>query len=183
MSGFPPAEFPPNNVYWPESINISASWAQYLNPTIDGLNRTIADIILPGARPGTQYMQSSILMSALIANGLSRTSWNSVIQGVVKTTRSNGPASNRTVWNGIEIVDGNYWLSGRGDMFTVDPHESQNWATFRVDSTLQGYGYNAYTVPPRIAIAVMVLYCLLVVGHTVYSGTTGKHQTLSVQNI
>ncbi|KAL8636072.1 MAG: hypothetical protein Q9228_006493, partial [Teloschistes exilis] len=27
----------------------------------------------------------------------------------------------------------------------------------------------------------MVLYCLLVVGHTIYSGTTGKHQSLPVK--
>lgn len=180
-SEVPDAEERVHGLWWPEPINISASWAQYLNPVIDGLNRTVADVLLRGSAPRTESLGSTQKVSALVANGLARTSWDSVLQGDIKIVRSNAGAHAGGFWNGSERVDGNYWLSGRNDVFTVDPRESQDWTTFLVDSTFQGYGYNAYTVPPRIAIAVMVLYCLLVVGHTIYSGTTGNYHTLPVK--
>ncbi|KAL8692746.1 MAG: hypothetical protein Q9218_002283 [Villophora microphyllina] len=114
--------------------------------------------------PGSEFHTASYILSALTANGFARTSWDSLLQGDVKTVGPNGEGG----------INGNYWISGKGDVFeNVDPNQSKDWVTFQVDSTLQGYGYNTYSVPPRIAIAVMVAYCLLVVGHTIYSGITG----------
>lgn len=169
--GLPPAENSDQNPNW-APINISRSWAQYLNPVIDGLNRTVSEVLIQ--EDVNQEIDCARMISALVVNGLARTSWNSTLQGDVKSAGSDGTK--------YEYVDGDYWLSGRGDVFTVDPRESQDWATFRVDSTFQGYGYNAYTVPPRVAIAVMVLYCLLVAGHTIYSGKTGKHHSIPISS-
>ncbi|KAL8722012.1 MAG: hypothetical protein Q9181_007583 [Wetmoreana brouardii] len=149
--------------YFPERvINISDTWAQYLNPVVENLNTSLIHLLMQQQiYPSYQYVSASGILSMLIVNGLARTGWDSVLQGDVKTV---GP-------NGAGGLDGNYWLSSKGDVFNVDP--SQDWVTFRVESTLKGYAYNTLTAPPRIAIAILSAYCLLVIGHTLYCGITG----------
>ncbi|KAL8787423.1 MAG: hypothetical protein Q9213_002200 [Squamulea squamosa] len=150
--------------YPQQIINISESWAQYLNPALEGLDTSLINILMQQQLfPGQQYVSAAWILTMLAANGLARTSWDSLEQGEVKTV---GP-------NGEYGLDGNYWLSGKGDAFIVDPAESQDWVSFRVHSTLGGYAYNTLTVPPRIAIAILTAYCLLVVGHTLYHAVTG----------
>ncbi|KAL9578333.1 MAG: hypothetical protein Q9203_007135 [Teloschistes exilis] len=97
----------------------------------------------------------------------------SITEAVTNFENKSSPAANKLPFSYSKVPDAEEQVHSRNDVFTVDPRECQDWTTFLVDSTFQGYGYNAYTVPPRIAIAVMVLYCLFVVGHTIYSGTTG----------
>ncbi|KAL8732573.1 MAG: hypothetical protein Q9181_003904 [Wetmoreana brouardii] len=144
-----------------QPINISESWAQYLDPLIDDLNSSLVNVLMQQQiHPNQPYISASAILAMLTANGLARTTWDSILQGDIKTV-------------GQGAIDGNFWVSGKGNMFEVDPSKSQDWVTFRVDSTLEGYGYNTYSVPPRIAIAILTAYCLLVVGHTVYSGVTG----------
>ena len=63
--------------------------------------------------------------------------------------------------------------SGKGSVFQVD-NPNPDWVKFRVDSTLVGYGYNAFGVAPRLAIALLTIYCLLALGHMVCACITGK---------
>ncbi|KAL8717679.1 MAG: hypothetical protein Q9225_005104 [Loekoesia sp. 1 TL-2023] len=147
-----------------QPINISESWAQYLNPLIEGSNTSVVNTIMQQpVIPDSEGSVAPSMLASLVANGLARTSWQSVLQGNIRTVGLNGK----------EFPDGNFWLSGKGDVFEVDPAESQDWVTFRVDSTLEGYAYNTLTTPPQIAIAVLMAYCFLVVGHVLYSGITG----------
>lgn len=144
------------------SINISESWAQYLDPLIEPLNSSLFNVLMQyteGNVAGT--VQNALVM--LVTNGLARTAWGTTLQGDVKTV----------VLDGEERLDGNYWLSGKGDVFKVDPGLSHNWVTLRVDSTLKGYAYNTLTTPPCIAIALLTAYCLLVLGHIFYSAISG----------
>ncbi|KAI4283816.1 MAG: hypothetical protein L6R38_001898 [Xanthoria sp. 2 TBL-2021] len=151
-------------------ITISESWARYLDPLIENMNTTLFNLLMQQTDytnperfldSGVEIVSTALAM--LAANGLARTGWGSTLQGTVKTR---GP--------GLEgLADGNYWLSGKGDVFEVDPIKSKNWTSFRVESNLEGYAYNTLTAPPKIAIAIMMVYCLLVLGHTIYSGITG----------
>lgn len=153
-----------------QSINISRSWAEYLDPSIQGLNTSLFNL-LSKERPfyadvGTDLYMSTSILVILTVNGLARTGLGGTLQGDVKSIELNG---------GDGGLDGNYWLSGKGDVFdNVDPSQSRDWVTFRVYSNLQGYAYNTLTTPPRIAIAILTAYCLLVVGHTLYTGITGE---------
>ncbi|KAL9600698.1 MAG: hypothetical protein Q9219_003028 [cf. Caloplaca sp. 3 TL-2023] len=151
--------------YFPQQpINISESWAQYLDPVIEGANTSVINALMQQQLfSDRDVVTATNMLPGLVVNGLARIGWDSVLQGEVKSAGPNGQGG----------LDGNYWLSGKGDVFEVDPAESKDWATFRVDSTLDGYAYNTLTVPPRIAIAFLTAYCLLVVGHTLYSGITG----------
>ncbi|KAL8834804.1 MAG: hypothetical protein Q9170_003600 [Blastenia crenularia] len=70
-------------------INISGSWAQYLNPSVENLNTTLINGLMQqssGILP--KYLFASHLLGSLIVNGLSRTSWYSLIQGDVKSVGS-----------------------------------------------------------------------------------------------
>ncbi|KAI4233147.1 MAG: hypothetical protein LQ349_004581 [Xanthoria aureola] len=148
----------------PSPIIILEDWARYLDPFIEELNATVFNVLMDSSNrtDPDRYLVSGVL-SMLITNGLARTAWGSNLQGNV---RVKGP-------NGHGPVDGDYWLANKGDVFQVDPVESRNWTSFVVESSLEGYAYNTLTVSPRIAIAIMMVYCLLVLGHTFYSGITG----------
>ncbi|KAL8679289.1 MAG: hypothetical protein Q9186_004433 [Xanthomendoza sp. 1 TL-2023] len=155
----------PTNHNVPQRIvNISEGWAQYLNPMVEDLNTSLLNLLLQ--QPNEKLIDIHAIadvFASLTVNGLSRTAWDSTLQGNVKTVGPNGEGG----------LDGNYWLGNKGDVFEVDPEKSQNWVTFRVDSSLEGFAYNTITQSPRIAIAIMMLYCLLVVGHILYTGITG----------
>lgn len=155
-----------------DSINISESWARYLNPSVRNTNTTLFNILMQQPQFNLQqgetseratYQIATLALAMLTTNGLARMGWGSTLQGVVKRKGSQKEG----------FPDGDYWLSGRGDVFEVDPIESRNWTSFRVESSLEGYAYNTLTSPPKIAIAIMMVYCVLVLGHTIYSGITG----------
>ena len=151
-------------------INISQSWAKYLNPSIPNQNTSVINVLMQQeVFPEWPFVQASRALAGLLVNGLARTSFESQLQGDVKTVGPKGQ-------NGL---DGNYWLSGKGEIFDVDPIQSKNWVTLRVDSTLKGYAYNTKGVYPRIAIAFLTIYCVLAIAHILYCGLTGMFLRLS----
>ena len=165
QTNLPPAEGEDGNDDWFEFhypdyprqlINITRSWANYLNPSIPSQNTSVINLLLQQeVFPMYPFVTASRSLAGLIVNGLARTTFESQLQGDVKTV---GP-------QGTKGLDGNYWLSGKGDVFNVDPTQSRNWVTLRVDSTLKGYAYNANSVPPRVAIAFLTAYCILALAH------------------
>ena len=100
----------------------------------------------------------------LMANGLARIGFESTLQGTPKSVKS---------VDGTSWIDGNYWVSGKGNMFEVDPTQSKDWLKFHVNSTLEGYAYNTETVAPRVAIGILTLYCMIALAHLFYSGISG----------
>ena len=103
----------------------------------------------------------------LLANGLARIGFERTLQGSPKSVKS----ADGTSW-----IDGNYWLSGKGKMFDVDPIQGKDWLKFHVKSTLEGYAYNTETVAPRVAIGILTLYCIIAVAHLFYSGISGTRK-------
>ena len=151
--------------------NITQEWAQYLNPIVRSANRSVFDLIMQEtpsfADPDASYsptINTNNVLVGLIANGLARIGFESTLQGSPKSVES---------VDGTSWIDGNYWLSGKGNMFEVDPAHSKDWLKFHVNSTLEGYAYNTETVAPRVAIGVMTLYCIIALAHLFYSGISG----------
>ena len=159
-------EFGFDTSYPQQIINITRRWADFLNPTIAGRNTTVIDSLLQ-----EQIFSCNPLISAemallsLVVNGLARSASSSQLQG---TLRTSGP-------NGSQGIDGNYWVSGKGNVFEVDPNQSMNWTKLHVDSTLEGYAYNTAGLAPRFAIAFLMIYCALALGHVIYAAWTGKY--------
>lgn len=145
-------------------INISREWAQYLNPTLRGLNTTVINTLIQQEISScSPRLSIERALVGLVVNGHAKTGTGSELQGNVRTKGSNGDQG----------LDGNYWISGKGNVFEMNKPNPE-WVKFHVDSTLVGYGYNTFDVAPRLAIALLTMYCLLALGHMVYAGITGK---------
>lgn len=147
-------------------INVTQAWADYLNPWVTTSNTSLFNILMRETlSPASKHIPPEGILTSLMTNGLARSSFTSELQGSVKTFP--GP-------DGSPYLDGNYWLSGKGDAFIVDADESKDWVKLKVESYLQGYAYNTYNFPPKIAIAILTVYCLFATGHILYAGITGK---------
>ena len=165
-----------------QPINISREWAQYLNPIVRSANRSVFDLIMqetpPFADPEEDIYaaarSANTVLVSLIANGLARIGFESTLQGSLKSLKS---------IDGTSWIDGDYWVSGKGNMFEVDPTQSKDWVKFHVSSTLEGYAYNTQTVAPRVAIGILTLYCVIALAHLIYSGISGKTTSLPNPNL
>ena len=154
-------------------INITQEWAQYLNPLVRSANRSVFDLIMQEIVPFTDLQASNgatlnanHVLVQMIANGLARIGFGYTLQG--------SPRSVKSV-DGTSWIDGNYWLSGKGNVFEVDPTQSKDWLKFHVNSTLEGYAYNTQTVAPRVAIGILTLYCIIALAHLCYSAISGTY--------
>ena len=156
--------------YPQETIHIQKEWAEYLNPRISNMNTTVIDYlmkVLTGNKPA-QYpdILAQYALGALLTNGLARVGADYQFQGDPRLTQ--GP-------NGVPVLDGTFWLSGKSDFFTVNQQEaeSRNWTKLRVDSTIQGYAYNTRGSGAKTAIFFLLTYCAMALAYTVYAGLSG----------
>lgn len=146
-------------------INVTEAWAEYLNPRVTNSNTSVFNILMRETLShANKHIPAEGILTSLMTNGLARASFTSNLQGSVKTFP--GP-------DGSPYMDGNYWLSGKGDVFSPDVNESKDWVKLKVESYLQGYAYNMYSFSPKIAIAILTTYCLFATGHILYAAVTG----------
>ena len=154
-------------------IVVTEEWARYLNPTIDHLNTTIFNHLM-GLNPGSgsiahQLQMTEMVLSEMMANGLSRIGSTSQLQGTPRQVTEPDQSIG---------LDGNYWFAGKGNnFFQVDPAESKDWVKFRVSTTVNGYAYNTHGATPKIAICLLLIYCLLVIIHMIYACVSGISST------
>ena len=151
-------------------ITVSTNWANYLNPFLPDSNTTVFNKLMnaPYGAPASVH-SANFILSGLLANGLSRTSFWGQLQGTARSSYE--PRTNRT------FIDGPYWLSGKGDFFEVTANESQTWTKLEVDSTVLGYSYSTRGTAAKLAIAFLLLYCILVLLHFAYAGVSGISST------
>lgn len=158
--------------FFPEKpITVTEAWANYLNPFVPALNTNVIDALMSTNLPARELSSKQQVTTAewalagLLANGLASIGATSTLQGNLKTiVKSDGSSE----W------DGNYWFSGKGDMFIVDPEESKDWVKLRVDSTINGYAYNIRGASPKVAISFLLTYCITALSHVLYAGISGK---------
>ncbi|SLM34400.1 hypothetical protein LPUS_03154 [Lasallia pustulata] len=160
-----------NEPNYPERpITITPAWADYLNPFVPSINTTVFNALM--SLDGVfipRHTLAAIMLVGLVTNGLARVGFQNRLQGSLKTFRNS--KTNDTV------LDGNYWISGKGDFFIVDPIESKDWVKLPVESGLQGYAYNTTGTAPKIAIAFLLTYCLFALSHILYAGFSGISST------
>lgn len=147
-------------------IEMDEDWLNYLNPSVPTLNTSVINFLLKEAAKSVipAEVATQYVVGGLLANGLARVGYNSQLQGNVKLAQDE---------IGQTVPDSTFWVSGKGDIFTVDPQESKDWVRLRVDSTMQGYAYNTTGPSPKIAIAFLLTYCVLALAHCFYSGISG----------
>lgn len=153
-------------IYPQRKIEVSANWAEYLNPFIPELNTTVFHQLMQiNLNTRIPNEVAAIILPSLLANGLSRIGIESLFQGDLR---------NSTNSLGETVPDSNSWFRGKGDAFVVDPEESRNWVKLKVDTTFEGYAYNTSGVGPKVAIIFLLMYCTLAIAHTCYAGISGK---------
>ena len=159
--------------FFPETIEITKEWAEYLNPQIPSLNTTVIDFMLKSITGNrtVHFPERPVqwMLGALLTNGLARIGYDYKFQGNPRLRNDS---------NGIPELDGTYWLSGKGEFFTVDPDESRDWVKLRVDSTIEGYAYNARGVGPKVAIAFLLTYCAIALTFILYTVISGSYLNL-----
>ena len=144
-------------------------WAVYLNPSVSHSNTNVFHRLMSSHLLEKDIgISASIILTSLLANGLARIGSTSQLQGTVKTVVES---------DGFEGLDGDYWFSGKGDVFIVDPVESKDWVKFRVYSTIEGFAYNTRGDIPKISICVLLAYCLFALAHILYAGISGISST------
>lgn len=162
-------------------IEIDVEWAEYLNPFVPSVNTTVIDFLLKnvaanGSKSASPERLSKHIVTGLVTNGLARSGFTSELQGNISLTKTKinvGGVSGNRNGDSTQGLDGNLWVSGKRDFFTVDPEESKDWVKLRVDSTIQGYAYNTDGPGPKVAIAFLLTYCCLALGHCFYNGISG----------
>ncbi|KAL8794960.1 MAG: hypothetical protein Q9195_002542 [Heterodermia aff. obscurata] len=85
-----------------DAINVSASWADYLNPRVGQYNTSLFHAMTEVAPTPLAYHEAQTILAILLANGLARTSWNSTLQGDFKTIGPNGTGK-------IDGISSNCW--------------------------------------------------------------------------
>ena len=161
--------YPP--VFPQRPVVVTEDWARYLNPSIEYLNTTVFGILmgLNATLYITEQYRAETILTAMVANGLSRIGSTSQLQGSVKTITEPDQSIG---------LDGNYWFAGKGNnVFQVDPDESKDWVKFRVSSTVQGYAYNTHGTTIRLAIGLLLIYCFVSLAHIIYAGISGISST------
>ena len=158
--------------FFPEKpVIVTEAWADYLNPFLPASKTTVIDTLMSTnvpvreLSPADQIETAKWALAGLLANGLASIGATGTLQGNLKTIVKS---------DGSEEWDGDYWFSGKGDIFTVDPEESKDWVKLRVDSTIDGYAYNVRGISPKLAISSLLAYCIIAISHTLYAGISGK---------
>ena len=149
-------------------ITVSTDWANYLNPFLPDSNTTVFSKLMnaPIGLPAPTTF-ATVILASLLTNGLARTSFWGQLQGTARSSYDRN----------LTFIDGAYWLSGKGDVFQVTANESQTWTKLEVESTVSGYSYSTRGTAPKLAIALLLLYCILVVLHFAYAGISGISST------
>ena len=158
--------------FFPEKpVIVTEDWANYLNPSVPASNSTVIDILMSTFSPAAemssahQIATAKWILAGLLANGLASIGATAKLQGDIKTIVKPDGSSQ---W------DGDYWFSGKGDVFIVDPEESKDWVKLHVDTTVNGYAYNIRGTSPKVAVAFLLAYCIIALSHIVYAGSSGK---------
>ena len=76
---------------------------------------------------------------------------------------------------GILVLDGDRWFNGKDDAFDV--HPAQDWVKLHVSSAFEGFSYNTRGTTPKIAICILLAYCVVAFAHVLYAGITGVSST------
>ena len=99
------------------SINVSLFWSQNLNPIVSDLNATVFhQLMLSNITNRDSAVSAEIILSSLLANGLSKIGIESFLQENFKIA----PDS-----QGVNVADSNDWFREE-DVFIVDPELSKD---------------------------------------------------------
>lgn len=156
-------------IYPRRTVTVTEEWAEYLNPSIPSLNTTLFHHLM-ASNITSIHTATTVkdILAGLLAIGLSSLGSTSTVQGTIKQV---------TQPDGSSGINGNYWFSGKGNIYEVDRSDSKDWVRFHVGSVFQGYAYSARGTIPKLAISLLSIYCAFAIAHILYAGISGISST------
>ncbi|KAJ5279744.1 hypothetical protein N7478_005116 [Penicillium angulare] len=158
-------------------IHLSPRWANYLNPRISNTNQSVIETLIstagfwpmepPSKRARDLTSAVELSLSMMVSNGLSNLNPNVEIQG-----RRPAPRGCDPTW--VEALMPQKQAKGRGELgpggmlWDMSGIDTTNKTKFTMSVTANGYAYSLGGATSIAAIIVLLIYCLLVVAHTVY---------------
>lgn len=147
-------------------ISIAQSWLDLLNPTIPAAenatqNTTVFNALVraSGIMSNDTITLASII-STMLANGVSRTGFYANLTGTVATDSMSNEEDS------LRLSD--RWLKS-SDVLTIDPSREGEYTMFKKDTFVVGYSFKMRGTPSILAVIVLLAYCALALGYTVYT--------------
>jgi hypothetical protein len=161
-----------NDFLWSiDWVSISSAWAAYLTPSLSDLHGTVDAAIYStlGENLYTKNENSShpayiheAVLGSLIANGMAR---NCFSCGIVHNAEDSQSGLSIT----LSDKSIKQWLTGQNrNPLNIDANDPLAGYSITVDSTITGVVYTTDHAPVKLAIAVLVLYCLFAAAHLLY---------------
>lgn len=157
-------------------VSIPSDWAAYLTPPLSDQNSTV-DAAIYSTLGENLYLENEnashpayiheAVLGCLIANGMARNRFPSGIVDNPENYQSELPVtlSNQSI---------KQWLSGANkNPLNITFSDAQSGYALTVNSTVTGVAYTTDHVPIKIALAVLVVYCVFAVGHLLYAAISG----------
>ncbi|PGH03993.1 hypothetical protein AJ79_07226 [Helicocarpus griseus UAMH5409] len=150
-------------------IKISRSWAEYLDPEINGGNITVFQRLFRDANitsESSEQDQSTMIhdvLSLMVTNGLSKAAYTASTQGTLKPDY---PAHFKPQ-NGAVFGKG-------GQAYNMDGIDTSNMTMFTMNTIISGKGYGHRSKTFNFAATWLILYSVLAIGHIVFTVYTGE---------
>lgn len=175
-------------------VTVSPEWANALNPTVRDSNRTVIQQILrdipetqssrwennPTGQNGDLFVVPFIesVLSILVTNGLSRTASSAVPQGILKGCSETFCAENcgdgDGAWCNAIMPNGEFGYRDGQSIYSLPANADLSKMTpFNVRIDMTGYAYSSQGTTARLSCAVLLVYCLLVAIHALFTLRTG----------
>lgn len=158
-------------------IKATSEWAQYLNPYLQSLNRTLFHTIVdrlglqafPWTEPSTVQALTESILTTMITSGLARTASSATIQGQLKDCPDNNCDESCGAWCLDMMPKPKQEFGYGGDIYNLSgiPDPSK-LAKFTVQVEVNGYAYSSNGATMILSCAVLLAYCVLVGIHSAF---------------
>ena len=168
---------------WP-SIAVDPEWAVYLNPKIAARNSTVfreilfeSGILSSGDLSAIdQLFAIESVLSVMLANGLARQRYGRQILGKLKDWNFDPHATCGSWCDQMMPANGRHMGDG-GSVFWLNGTQRSSSSRLRMHAQAEGYAYSPEGLTTKLAIAVLLLYCVLALGHWAYLCLAGESST------
>ncbi|PLB46477.1 hypothetical protein P170DRAFT_465987 [Aspergillus steynii IBT 23096] len=147
-------------------ISIAQSWLDLLNPTVPAAdnvtqNTTVFNsLVRASGVMSNDTITLATIISSMLANGISRAGFYGNLTGTVATDAlPNQKDSTRL---------SHRWLED-SDVFSVDADRADEYTMFKKDTFVVGYSFKMRGTPSVLAVIVLLAYCALALGYTIYT--------------
>ena len=159
------------------TVNVTAEWAQYLNPNITDTGRTVFETLVEGAgmqelgrTSDTKYIKAiaETILTTMVTSGLSLTASSAKIQGQLKSCPNDECHEICGLWCLDIMPKLNHAFGYGGNIYNVSGlPDPSHLSKFTVQVDIKGYAYNKRGATMVLSCVMLIIYCSLASVHIV----------------